>query len=286
MDSKSPRSVQPIVIKKKRVVKGDGHHGGAWKVAYADFVTAMMAFFLLMWLLNATTEDQRKGIADYFNPSIPVSRISGGGSDGLNGSSIFTQDTLARMGTGAEERQAGAATEQKEETDSKSSAGGAMAEQGALSNSELSERFETLKDKLKKDPRKLSEHVIVKVSPEGLVLEIIDSQSAPLFELGSNEPTDVLVSIVEVLAGSFNEFQNPLKIVGHTDSRPFRDGERYDNWDLSSERAHTARRLLTREGFDDGRIHEVSGRAERDPLLPDDPTAVQNRRISLVILTP
>lgn len=90
-----------IIIKKKKKVSGDGHHGGAWKVAYADFVTAMMAFFLLMWLLNATTEEQRKGIADYFNPTIPISRISGGGSDGLNGSSIFTEQTYAKMGTGA-----------------------------------------------------------------------------------------------------------------------------------------------------------------------------------------
>ena len=97
----STENLAPIIIKKKNIVAGEGHHGGAWKVAYADFVTAMMAFFLLMWLLNATTEEQRKGIADYFNPTIPISRISGGGSDGLNGSSIFTEQTYAKMGTGA-----------------------------------------------------------------------------------------------------------------------------------------------------------------------------------------
>ncbi|MEQ1930871.1 MAG: flagellar motor protein MotB [Parvularculaceae bacterium] len=92
----------PIIIKKRRGKKGgEAHHGGAWKVAYADFVTAMMAFFLLMWLLNATTEEQRKGLADYFNPSIPISRISGGGADALNGSSVFSDDDLARDGAGA-----------------------------------------------------------------------------------------------------------------------------------------------------------------------------------------
>ena len=101
MSAEDATGLAPIIIKKKKKSGGDGHHGGAWKVAYADFVTAMMAFFLLMWLLNATTEEQRKGIADYFNPTIPISRISGGGSDGLNGSSIFTESTYAKMGTGA-----------------------------------------------------------------------------------------------------------------------------------------------------------------------------------------
>lgn len=91
----------PIIIKRKKVVAGDGHHGGAWKVAYADFVTAMMAFFLLMWLLNATTEKQRKGIADFFNPTIPVNRISGGGDGSFGGDSVFTEETLSQNGTGA-----------------------------------------------------------------------------------------------------------------------------------------------------------------------------------------
>ena len=101
MAAEAAHGLAPIIIKKKKKGGEEGHHGGAWKVAYADFVTAMMAFFLLMWLLNATTEEQRKGIADYFNPTIPISRISGGGSDGLNGSSIFTEETYASMGTGA-----------------------------------------------------------------------------------------------------------------------------------------------------------------------------------------
>src|SRR6056297_4151245 len=96
----------PVIIKRKKVISGDGHHGGAWKVAYADFVTAMMAFFLLMWLLNATTEKQRKGIADYFSPTIPVNRISGGGEDSFGGDSVFSENTLARNGIGATNRRA------------------------------------------------------------------------------------------------------------------------------------------------------------------------------------
>ena len=91
----------PVIIKKKKVVQGGGHHGGAWKVAYADFVTAMMAFFMLMWLLNATTEKQRKGVADYFSPTIPINRISGGGDGAFGGDSIFSEETMAQNGTGA-----------------------------------------------------------------------------------------------------------------------------------------------------------------------------------------
>ena len=96
----SDRSNAPIIIKRKKVVAGDGHHGGAWKVAYADFVTAMMAFFMLMWLLNATTEQQRKGIADYFSPTIPINRVSGGGSGAFGGDNFFTEESLAQSGTG------------------------------------------------------------------------------------------------------------------------------------------------------------------------------------------
>ncbi len=101
----SAKSNAPVVIiKRKKIVGGDGHHGGAWKVAYADFVTAMMAFFMLMWLLNATTEKQRKGIADYFNPTIPVNRVSGGGTDAFGGDSVFTEQQLARNGNGASQQ--------------------------------------------------------------------------------------------------------------------------------------------------------------------------------------
>ncbi|NQZ72997.1 MAG: chemotaxis protein MotB, partial [Dinoroseobacter sp.] len=102
----------PIIIKRKKIVVEDGHHGGAWKVAYADFVTAMMAFFMLMWLLNATTEKQRKGIADYFNPTIPVTRVSGGGDGALGGDSVFTEDSLAQSGTGGLDSKAPASAEQ------------------------------------------------------------------------------------------------------------------------------------------------------------------------------
>jgi len=257
----------PIIIKRKKVVKGDDHHGGAWKVAYADFVTAMMAFFLLMWLLNATTEDQRKGLADYFNPSIPISRISGGGSDGLNGSSIFTEETLAEMGTGA--------SRQKWEGN----------EIENLSEEALEGRLQELKDAMMKADKNLSTHMDIKMSPEGIVLELIDSEDASLFAVGNSNPNDLLVTLLTTAAGSFDGFGNDLKIVGHTDNRQFRTESGYDNWSLSADRANTARRILEEQGFDMSRIREVSGRAYTEPLIVEDPSAPQNRRVSIVILT-
>ena len=277
MAEQPSNQTQPVIIKKKKVVKADGHHGGAWKVAYADFVTAMMAFFLLMWLLNATTEEQRKGIADYFNPTIPVSRISGGGSDGLNGSSIFTEQTYAKMGTGAARQKTVDYPKPKQVKQ------GEHAQQA--SHEEVAENLNTLRAEISESSRQLSEHLMVKMSPEGIVLEIVESDSAPLFEIGQSEPTDLLEQLLGMVTGSLDTFENDIKIVGHTDSRQYRGGARYDNWNLSADRANTARKLLLGAGLSPGRLKEVSGRADTDPLLPDTPSAAQNRRISITILT-
>ena len=265
--SSSSDAQHVTIIKRKKVVKAEGHHGGAWKVAYADLVTAMMAFFLLMWLLNATTEDQRKGIADYFNPSIPVSRVSGGGADGLDGSSLMAEDSVVKVGTGATGIGDGASLEQRRHTDS------------------IAEGLEQLREELGEDPQRLSEHLMVKMTPEGIVLEIVDSESRPLFELGRSEPTPLMTSLLDAVSGSLNTFENEIKIVGHTDNRPFRGEGGYDNWSLSSDRANTARQMLIANGFPLARVHEVSGRADTDPLTPEDPSAARNRRISITIMT-
>jgi len=272
VDPKSANT-QPIIIKRKKVVKADGHHGGAWKVAYADFVTAMMAFFLLMWLLNATTEEQRKGIADYFNPTIPISRISGGGSDGLNGSSMFTEDTYAKMGTGGTRQQ----TVDAPKDDTKS---------GAEANTqEIAENLHNLREELSQKSKRLSDHLLIKMSPEGMVLEVIDSDSSPLFAVGSSNPTPLLEELLASISGSLDAFRNDIKIVGHTDSLQYRLNANYDNWNLSTDRANIIRKLLLEQGMMPSRLREVSGRADTDPLAPDNPSASQNRRISIIILT-
>jgi chemotaxis protein MotB len=265
--------IQPTIIKRRRVVKAAEHHGGAWKVAYADFVTAMMAFFLLMWLLNATTEEQRKGIADYFSPTIPISRISGGGSDGLNGSSIMAEDTYSKVGIGA--------TEQLPNPASGESRRKADAEKESAISSEL----ETLKQSLTDKGSRLSEHMLIKMSPEGIVLEITDSEDAPLFPVGQSDPSTLLTDMLGLVANSFTTFENSIKIVGHTDNLSYRNGAAYDNWNLSADRANAARKLLLAANLDPTRILEVSGKADTDPLVEDNPSAAQNRRISITILT-
>ena len=264
----------PIIIKKKKKVVGGGHHGGAWKVAYADFVTAMMAFFLLMWLLNATTEEQRKGIADYFNPTIPISRISGGGADGLNGSSIFTEQTYAQKGTGAT-RDATAGSPSTSKT-------GNPDEEGA--GRDEAQIVEQLQFAISQESPQLNEHIQVKLSPEGIVMELVDSDDVPLFPRGGSVATPLLSDLIATVTKSFGAFGNSIKVVGHTDSATFRDGMQFDNWDLSTERANVARRLMTEAGFPAGRIQEVSGRADTDLLVKDDPFAAQNRRISITLL--
>jgi chemotaxis protein MotB len=278
MKSEPSAALQPIIIKRKKVVKGGGHHGGAWKVAYADFVTAMMAFFLLMWLLNATTEEQRKGLADYFNPTIPISRISGGGSDALNGSSIFTEETLARMGTGASHERSVESPATAKEAEEKTAA--EVAQEKAIA-----ENLQSLKESLGEKSHQLSEHLLIKMSPEGIVLELVDSESTPLFPVGRSQPSDLLVELLDTVSETFGTFENDIKIVGHTDNRRYRNDAMYDNWNLSADRANTARRLLVRSGVSRDRIREVSGKADTDPLIKEDPSAAQNRRISITILT-
>ncbi|MEM7458650.1 MAG: flagellar motor protein MotB [Pseudomonadota bacterium] len=279
MAAEHASGLAPIIIKKKKKVVGGGHHGGAWKVAYADFVTAMMAFFLLMWLLNATTEEQRKGIADYFNPTIPISRISGGGSDGLNGSSIFTEQTYAKKGTGATRdatagRPSTSNTSESEMPD-KESAPEKIDEAAVIAQLQLA---------IDQGASGLSEHLQVKLSPEGIVMELVDSEDVPLFELGQSRPTELLQELVMTVSDSFGAFGNSIKIVGHTDSIAFRNDTVFDNWDLSVERANVARRLMAESGFAPERIQEVSGRADTDLLIPEDPSAAQNRRISITLL--
>ncbi len=272
-------AVVPI-IKKKKIVKGGGHHGGAWKVAYADFVTAMMAFFLLMWLLNATTEDQRKGIADYFNPTIPVSRISGGGSDALSGSSIFTEQTYAKEGTGASKKISITSEADAEAQKGKS---GTQEEAEAEADALLQQEIETLQKALQVEGDDMSEHLQVRITPEGIVLEIVDSDGGVLFLVGDAKPSELLTTILGYVAESFSSIENEIKIVGHTDSRHYASSASYDNWNLSTDRAIAARKLLISSGFSDDQIIEVSGKADTMPLNPD-PLAPENRRISITIL--
>jgi len=248
-------TVQPIIIRKKKVYAADGHHGGAWKVAYADFVTAMMAFFLLMWLLNATTEEQRKGIADYFSPNIPIAAVSGGGADALSGESIFSQDTLTKDGTGSEGTKTDARDNNKAQEEIEYAA-------------DMQKQVDALNAAIQVDDSGLSEHLILKSSPEGLLIELVDQNNEPLFDIGSAEPLPILRTLTQIISQSFGDVTNNVKIVGHTDARIFTNGTSYTNWELSTDRSNAARRLLLQNGFPSKQLVEVSGKGSTVLITP------------------
>ena len=269
-----------IIIKRVKKGGGDGHHGGAWKVAYADFVTAMMAFFLLMWLLNATTEDQRKGIADYFNPTIPISPVSGGGSDLLNGETVFSEETLVETNTGGSKKHKKETKSYELETASKQEP-----EAATLDGKPLADVEENLMDQIDAQSTEgLANHIQMHVTSEGLVIELVDTKSNPLFEVGSTTASKTMELLLEVVAASLSNIENEISIVGHTDGLSYSRGRDYSNWELSTDRANVARRLMSRAGFPKSNINEVAGKADKEPLV-EDRFAPQNRRISITILS-
>jgi len=303
----------PVMIRK--VVKkggGGGHHGGAWKVAYADFVTAMMAFFLLMWLLNATTEKQRKGLADYFDPSIPISKVTAGGAGMLQGEDILVPDRKAGTTTkGVRPRPthrepgdpmlgepaspdlpagetpprglAPAPVPEPEPAPVPDSAADAYAAAYRAEQARLEAIGVELAAAMAEADDGLTRHFQLRMTPEGLVIEIVDADEKPLFPSGSAAPSPLMGALVEVLVPVLGRVANPLAIVGHTDAAPYGEPEGRSNWELSAERANAARRLMAGAGLPDSRIARVTGRAATAPLV-DDPSAPQNRRIAITLL--
>lgn len=269
----------PVIIKRKKVVAGEGHHGGAWKVAYADFVTAMMAFFMLMWLLNATTEKQRKGIADYFNPTIPVNRVSGGGDGSFNGDSMFAEQALVQNGIGAvhrtpsTQRQARGSTGTAEQAAQTGTGDDALAE---LENRLTGRSGESLLDD------GMMRHVVTRLTDEGLIVEIFDLADAPLFAPDSALPTPTLELLIAAVAGVFETVKNDIAVAGHVRSRPVVLAAN-PVWELSTARAQTARRLLEEGGIAPDRLSRVAGHADRAPAVGA-PMARRNNRLELILL--
>jgi chemotaxis protein MotB len=256
-----------IIIKRKKVIAGGGHHGGAWKVAYADFVTAMMAFFLLMWLLNATTEQQRKGIADYFAPTIAINRISGGGDGMFGGTDIFSQSVSAKSGSGG----------MPLEGDNSEGAGSAQV--AALRNIEevlLAQGGESALSEL------ALRHIVTRVTDEGLVIEIFDLPDAPLFDEMTSTPTQVTRDIAAMMARLFAVVENEVALSGFVKSQSVL---RLKNpiWDLSIGRAEEMRKMLEDGGLDPARIARVTGAADRKPTT-NEPMDDRNNRLEITLL--
>lgn len=290
----SATNERPILIKKVKKVSGGGHHGGAWKVAYADFVTAMMAFFLLMWLINTTSPEQRRGIAEFFAPA-SVSRVSSGAGGLLQGTSFAEEG--ARHGHSAPVAQA--AEPQYTSNDTSNSESETTASGGEQSPDESSlARARTLRENAEfsraeiairqamqdmPDVAELSRNVIMEQTPEGLRIQIVDQEGRSMFNPGDAQPNDRARRLLVTISGVISQLPNRLTISGHTDgSTP---GARFaSNFELSAERANAARRILMAQGIPNDRIYQVAGRADSEPLFADDPTLPGNRRIALTLL--
>jgi chemotaxis protein MotB len=270
----------PVIIKRKKVISGGGHHGGAWKVAYADFVTAMMAFFMLMWLLNATTEKQRKGIADYFNPTIPINRISGGGDGAFGGNSVFTEETLTQSGTGASLQHPTESTQARGSTGTEPGEG----EAEAAESSELAEVEQAIlaRGGESMTMEQLLRHVVTRVTDEGLVIEIFDQPDVPLFVGETSEPTQLMKDLTAIITETLLISTNEIAVNGYVHARPI---TLIDNpvWELSSARADQMRILMEAEAMPTARMQRVTGYADKKPVTTD-PTALRNNRIEIVLL--
>lgn len=270
----------PIIIKRKKVIKGGGHHGGAWKIAYADFVTAMMAFFLLMWLLNATTESQRKGLADYFSPTIPVYKISGGGEGAFGGENTFSQELMVQNGTGAADMRA---------TDNDKADGDTGVNPSDIVGGEDGEvelKFSDIENMFRGDSgestvaNELLKHVNTRITDEGLIIEVFDIPSSPLFIANTNKPSDKMLLLLDMIADVVGIVSNNIAIFGHTDqSMP--GGA--DKFILSTDRAQVSRQQMVGAGVSSGRIERVTGYADRSPSQPSS-GVIRNRRVEIILL--
>ena len=261
----------PIIVKKVTVVAG-GHHGGAWKVAYADFVTAMMAFFLLLWLLGATTEKQRKGLADYFTPTLVKTKEQSAGANGLLGGSSLTEVdnyphamgqtgtrsiTIPRDATGGPKEGATVAKRVR-----------ASLEEKVANNARL---------------RRLMRQVRMVDTTEGTRIDLVDDADFSMFALGTTMMTADARSLVDALADAIDGEGGELTIRGHTDALPWKDRNNGNNWSLSAGRAEATRQEMIRDGIAATRFRRIEGVAEREPLVADNPQDPRNRRISILL---
>ncbi len=275
------KKLQPIIVKK---IKKSGHavHGGAWKIAYADFVTAMMAFFLLMWLLGSTTKGDLKGISDFFQTPLKIS-LNGGTGAG-DASSLINAGGTELTRNDAQRARDGELPERRRQVDLKAAQAGLARAEAAKMRS-LKAHLEEIIDA---SPllRQHKKQLLIDFTTEGLRIQIIDDQNRPMFDLGSSQLKPYARDILLALSKPLNEVNNRISLSGHTDAKPYASGERsYSNWELSAERANASRRVLVTGGIDDGKIKRVVGMASAVPFDVADPESAANRRIAITVLT-
>ncbi|MFQ5468277.1 MAG: flagellar motor protein MotB [Kiloniellaceae bacterium] len=294
-------AAQPIIIKKVKKGGHGGHHGGAWKVAYADFVTAMMAFFLLLWLLQATTEEQKLGIADYFAPSSVSSSTSGSG--GLMGGRTFTKKganpsdqspigVLIKLPTNPAdaETQDNPVTNETDTVARDSAGDMAARDMETLLAQQEEAQFAAAEQALQKaiegvpDLRSLTNNLVIDRTEDGMRIQIVDEAGKSMFPSGSAEMFDHTQKLLGLVVDAIRGLPQQIAIKGHTDSTPYANTHGYSNWELSSDRANSSRRALIQAGLPPERISSVVGLADTDHLDKDTPFSPRNRRISIILL--
>ena len=280
-----------IIIKKVKKGGHAGHHGGAWKVAYADFVTAMMAFFLLMWLINTTSPEQKRGIADYFAPA-SVSQTTSGSGGILAGTGLGDSGAKSDGSSAAIPQLAPEAPPNATDAGKASKSGATSAEEAARQASakaeadEFKSAAESLRQALQDMPElaELSKQVIVDVTPEGLRIQLVDQEGRSMFDQGSAKPNDRARLLLRAVSKVIRQLHNRITISGHTSAVVGAGAAAGDDWALSAARANAARAVLQDAGVEADRVYQVSGKANSDPLYPDDPTLPGNRRIAITLL--
>lgn len=270
---------RPIIIKRKKMT-GKGHHGGAWKIAYADFVTAMMAFFLLMWLLGTVDDATRGGVAEYFKTPVKVALagnnsmgqsaiiLKGGGNDITKSAGQVNKRPITEIVKPISIKKAQEITEREE----------------AAKMREMKAKLESV---IESDARlsPYKRQLLIDITSEGLRIQIVDEKNRPMFALSSPELELSTRTILQELVPTLNGLPNKISLSGHTDAKPFADGRKdYTNWELSSDRAHNARRALTEAGISESKLIRVIGLSSSVLLDQDDPLNPINRRISIIIL--
>lgn len=276
--ARSNEPPRPIIVKKVIAQSHGGHHGGAWKVAYADFVTAMMAFFLLMWLLGATNEKQRKALADYFSPTLVAQKQdTAGGAGFFGGDSIISADSYPHRA---------AQTGTRGLTIPRDATGGPKEASGMAMDAA---RFEALKKMLSsrmkgdREIKRFAKNVRFTDTREGLRIDIVDEADYTMFASG----TDRLMPDARLLLAAVSEvasvLPNDIHVRGHTDAVPYRKDIPISNWQLSASRAEATRVALAQNGVSPARFARIEGVAEREPYVPDDPYDARNRRISITL---
>jgi len=273
------KKLQPIII--KRVKKG-GHavHGGAWKIAYADFVTAMMAFFLLMWLLGSTTEGDKKGLADYFSSPLKIAMQGGSGSGDASHVIKGGGEDLTRQGGQVKKGETEAAKRTL-------NLAALKAEQVRAEAARLEDLKNNIEEKLgaSEKLKAMSSQIRLDMTRDGLRIQIVDDNARPMFDSGSAVVKPYMRELLRAIGEVLADVPNLLTLEGHTDATPFPGGERgYSNWELSADRANASRRELLAGGLAENRVLRVQGLAFSQPFIREEPSSPQNRRISIIVM--